>query len=177
MQHNLHNGPIFGISHWSHQCRSRSLPIDDHPPADTFKQLRGWVTIEQSLILLLDLVSWMHDPVCDFAVIRQKQEPLRLTVESTDWNHSLVDRDEVHDRVPSAFIRCRGDVSRGLIEQNVAQAGTGNQLPIDLDLLPAGIHLRSELRNDLTVNPNAARNDQIFRFPARGDTARRQDPL
>jgi hypothetical protein len=71
VDHDPDNRAVVSDSNWLDDLRSRLLAIDHDPPPQTFQ--RGWwrMTVKECLVFLVDLVSRMHNPVCNLAVIRQ----------------------------------------------------------------------------------------------------------
>jgi hypothetical protein len=177
MNDDLYDRSVFGVSHRPNHRRCCALTVDHYATPDPVQHLRRRVSVEQGFVLLLDFEPRMHDTVGNLPVIRQQQQPLGLTIEPTDGNHSLVDRYKIHHRVPPALVGRCGDVAARLVQQYVSEARTRDQFAVDLDLLALSINLCSKLRDNLAINADPARNNHLFGFSSRRYSAGRKDSL
>lgn len=166
VDHDPNNGAIFGVADWSDHFRQRPLAIDHNATPEAIENFRRWVTIQECFVLLVDSVARMHNAIGDFTIVRQQQEPLGLPVESSDRYDALIDRYEIHDGVSAAFVGGGRDVAARLVEQNVSTADGRDQLPVDLNLLRAGIDLAAQFGDDLTIDSDASIKDQFLGAPS-----------
>lgn len=169
------DGTVLGVAHRPDDRWSRPLPIDVDALAELLEHRCRRVSVEQRLVLLLDLEARMHDAVRDLAIVRQQQQPLGLAVEPANWDDALVDWHEIHDGVASALVVGRRDVSARFVEQDVAAARVRDEHPVDLDLLPFGVDLSAERGDNDSIDPDTPLGDHLLGLAAGRDAARRED--
>lgn len=157
---------VLGVADRPDHLRRRALAVDRDAAPEPIEHLRRRIAVQQSFVLLVDPIAWVHDAVRHLAIVRQQQETLGLPVEPANRHDAFIDRHEIHDRVAAALVGCRGDIATGLVEEDVAPPDVRDQLAIDLDLLGGGIDLAAKLSDDLTVNTHAAADDQLLGAPA-----------
>lgn len=78
------------------------------------------MAIDERFVFLLQLIARMGNAEGDVAIIGEQKQPGRLPVKSSDRNDPLADVDQVHHRPPATFVARRSDVTRWLVQQNVA---------------------------------------------------------
>jgi hypothetical protein len=166
VQDNPHNRALFDVANRANDARFCSLTVDRDAASDALQRVCWWVPIQQNLILLVDLEARVHDAVRHLTVVSQQQQPLRLAVEPPNGYDTLIDRDEVHHRVAPAFIGHRRDVAARLVQHNVAQARSRDELSVHLDLLSFGVDLGAELRDDLPIDTHPSLNDHLLGTPS-----------
>ena len=85
-------------------------------------------------------------------------------------------RQQFGDERPSFRIGNTREITLRLVEQNVnfvARFELGiDELAVYFDVIAFGICLRAKLFNDFSINSHTARNNQLFRVPARGNACR-----
>jgi hypothetical protein len=64
---------VLGVLDRTHHRRFRALPIDDDPPAKSLESCRWRKSVEQCLVLLVDLEARVHDAVRDFAIVGEQE--------------------------------------------------------------------------------------------------------
>lgn len=106
----------------------------------------------QDVVLLVEFVAGMHDPIGDIAVVGEKEEPLGVAVESPDRVNPLRNLDDVHHGAAVSLVLRRGDVAARFVEDEVARSLRAQQLAVDADLGANRIGLRAELGDDRPVD-------------------------
>src|SRR5699024_2360667 len=77
--HSKH-GPIRLIAYGVNLGLAAHVAIDRAASGTPVAVWAGWMAIQEHLVLLLELIARMHDPVRECAVVRHQQEPGRWTV-------------------------------------------------------------------------------------------------
>src|SRR5262249_17080084 len=127
-------------------------------------------TADLDAIDFFDFIARMHELLRELAVVREKQQPRRVEVESAYWKEMALCPEALEPTAqvrPALRIAQRRDHPRRLVQQHVAQRRARDQLTVDFDLVLRGVGLRTELRDDGAVDGYASLRDPFFRFTAR----------
>jgi hypothetical protein len=113
------------------------------------------------------------------AVVGEEEEAFAGVVEAADGIDALGERAEkLHDGGAALGIRDGGYVAFGFVEHEVEEAlGRLDGFAIDADGVSIGIGLGAEFGDDLAVEGDAARGDDLFGFAAGGDAGGGEDFL
>lgn len=152
-----------------------ALIRDDPTPfhLDTIAQLLHLAIVRtlvrDNVIFLCQPVPWVHDPVCDFAIIGKQQETLRFAVQSTNGIDAFLDVDEIHDGPALLLVVDGCDETAGLIEDDEARLLPPDDLAINANLVPGRMNACSELGDRHAIDLDAAILDQVLGGPARSN--------
>ncbi len=113
----------------------------------------------------------------DVAIISEQQQSRGLPVKSPNRNDPLRDIYQVHNGSPATLIARGGDVSRWLVQQNIASLLRSYRFTIHCDPLALGIDLRPQFPDDMAVDRDSPGKDHFLRLPAGCHTMRGQDSL
>jgi hypothetical protein len=99
----------------------------------------------------------------ELAIVGEEEDAFRVEVEPADRldRHGHV-REVVHHRQATAIVGDGGDAGLRFVEEDVELVVRDDGLAIDLDLVPFGIDLRAEHADDLAVDADTARGDELF---------------
>ncbi len=120
MDHNPEHSPSLLIAEWADLLGNHPLTFNRHTASQFFQYSRWRMAVDQRFVFLLQFIARMGDTKGDIAIIGEQQQPGGLAVKPSDGNHSLPDVDQIHHRSPTTFITRCGDVTRRLVQQNVA---------------------------------------------------------
>lgn len=134
--------------------------VDEHAVANPLQSSGRGAIARQDMVFLGQPVARMHDAVGDFTVVGQKEEALRVSVESSDRVDTLAAGDEVHHRPPTAFVVGGRDVPGRFVEEHVAEGLRTQQLAVEPKLGGSRIDLRPKRRHDLSVDHNPTGDDE-----------------
>jgi hypothetical protein len=129
------------------------------------------------VILLVELIPRVHDPVGDVAVVGEEEETFGVAVEPTHRVDPFPDLDDVHHRPAVAFVFRSRDIAARFVEDQIARPLCPEQLPIDLDLGASWIGFGAELGHHLPVDGHPSGRDESLRRPSRSDAARGENTL
>jgi hypothetical protein len=177
VDHHFQDEPFRRLAKDAKLFRNDAVPIDDYPVAHPLQHALGRPCQRQDVVLLVEFVARMHDPVGDVAVVGQQEEPLGVAIETTHWVDPFRDLHDVHDGAPVAFVLRRRDKAARFVEDEIARSLRTKQLPVDPDLGANGVGFRTQLGHDLAVDAHPTRGDQRLCGSPRGDAAGGQDPL
>ena len=92
------------------------------------------------------------------AVIGEQQQAFAGVVEASDGIHADANAmQQIHDRGPALGIADRGDVSLGLVHQQVnVVLGAVQQLAVDANVVNVDVGLGAEFGDDLSVDRDQA---------------------
>jgi hypothetical protein len=174
---NAHDRAIFDIADRPDDLGPSQLAVDGDPAAEALQHRSRRMSVQQRLILLVNAIAWMHDPVREFAVVGQQKQPLCLTVEPPNRHDALVGWHQIHDRPAPALVVHRGDVAARLVEDDIAASRVRDQHPIHFDLLALRVDLGAKFGDDMAVDSYPTREDHLLRLAPRCHPARGQHTL
>src|SRR5438105_1553211 len=124
----------------------------------------GWLpqAIQRYLIFLVDLVTWLGKSLCEFAIVRQKQQTFSLRVETTDveeagkfwWK-------QIEDCIACVRIFPGRNESGGFVQHDGKSGSGTNKFAADFDVVVRG-WLCAEVCADLAVDGDATLRDQLI---------------
>jgi hypothetical protein len=114
----------------------------------------------------------LHQEIGEFAVVGEQEQPFAGVVEAT---HGIDARahpvEQIHDRRPMFGIVKGGDVSLGLVHQQINMAlGALEEFAVDADVIHCRISLASQFRDDQAVYGHKSARDDLLCFAARGNS-------
>lgn len=171
MDHDTNDGAIFSVANRAHFRRERTLAVDCDAATKAFQRGWRWMSVQQRFVFLVQLVARVHHAIGDLAIVRQQQKSLGVAIQPTNRQDTALHADEVHHRIAPTFVGCCRDVALRLVQQQIAATRIGDELPVNLNLLPLTIDLRSQLSDDLTIDANSPFGDEFLGSTARCDTA------
>lgn len=102
--------------------RNHTVAIDHDPGADPLQDRIGRTRQGQDVVLLVEFISGMHDPVRDVAVVGQQQETLGVTVQPPHRVNPLPDLDDVHYRPAVSLVLRRRDIAARFVEDQIPRS-------------------------------------------------------
>jgi len=162
MEHDLDDDALAGFAHQARFVRDHLAILDQHPIVKAGKLEIGRPTVGDDVVLLGQVISWMHDPVGDISVVGQQQQTLRLTVKTADRVDSLRHIDQVHDGPALPLVLHRRDEPARLVEHDESWALLAEHLAIDPDLILRGIDLGSHLGHGAAIDRHPPGPDHRF---------------
>jgi hypothetical protein len=162
VDHHPHQRAVVHIADWTHDSWNGAFAINDDSTSHPF-QHRGWrMTVQEHLVLFVDFEPWVCYTIGDVAIIREQQEPLSRAVQPANWDDRLGHLHQVHDGAAVSFVRRRGDVPGGLVQQYVAMSIDWEELAVDFDLLSFWIDLDPLFPDYNPVDAYASLSNQLF---------------
>jgi hypothetical protein len=177
VDHQLEDETVGRLPQDPELLRHGAVPRDDDAVAHPLQHGLGRTRERQDVVLLVEFVAGVHDPIGDVAVVGEEEEPFGVAIESTDRIDPFRNLNDVHDGAPVSFVFRRRDVAPRLVQNQVARALRAQQFAIDPDLGVHGVDFRAQRGHDLAVDAHPTGSDQRFRGASRGDAARGEDPL
>ena len=154
-----------------------AAPLDHDSVADPLELRGARPGFGQDVILLGQPVAGVHDPVGHIAVVGEEQQAFGIAVEPSNRVNAFGDVDQVHHGPPPALVADSRDVTRRLVQDQVAKRLRPQDLVVDANLIPACVGPGAEFGNDLAVDADATFSNQILRRATRGDSPRGEDAL
>ncbi len=108
----------------------------------------------------------MGDSKEEFAVVRQQQEPGGLAIEPADRDHALRHVDQIEHRSAPALVGGGRNITRRLVQHEIAPALPLDELPVDPDLLSRRVNSNPQLAHDRPVDTHAPFNNHLLCAPA-----------
>jgi len=167
MDHDPNPDPLPGLAEQPDLVGHDVARVDSNAVAQVLERPVRWPGVGQDVVLLGQFVARVHDPVGEFAVVGQQQQPLGVPVEPANWEQALPGLNQVHDRPTLALVLHRRDVAAGLVEQDGAQALWAEDPAIDLDLIGRGVDPGAKLGDRRAIDEHPPAGDQFFGRPAR----------
>lgn len=116
-----------------------------HPPSHGGQDVLTDLTANENMVDLGDMGRWMGEPVGEFPVIGEKQEPLGIVIQASDREQALAGdtwRQEIEDRGPSLGVGGRGHGLHRLVEKEIDVLflrGKSHFLAVYDDIVPIGV--------------------------------------
>ena len=177
MHHDFQDQSLARLALDTDLFRHDPLALDDDSVAEALEGLLGGTGEGEDVVLLVEAVTRVHDPVGDVAVVGEQEQPFGVAVEPADRVHPLRHLDKIHHGAAVTFVFCRRDVAAGFVEEEVARPLRLEQLAVDADGGADRVGLRTELRDHLAVDADASGGDQLLRGTARGNAAGGENAL
>jgi hypothetical protein len=118
------------------------------------------------------------DPVGEFAIIGEEQQPFAFLVQTTHWgNASGSAGHQIDGSDASCRIRVSTDHTFGFVQSVVHQPADLGPGTIDGDHLLIAVHFGAKLRDHLTVDLDVAGANQFLAGSPRSQAAARQELL
>jgi hypothetical protein len=86
------------------------MPLDHDPGSHPLQDVIGRAGKGQDVILLLQLVPRVHNPVGNIAVVGKEQQPFGVPIESANGIDPFRDVNQIHHRPPIALVFGGSDV-------------------------------------------------------------------
>ena len=120
-----------------------------------------------------------HQKIGEFAVVGQQQQAFAGVIQATDGVDAGPDPvQQVHHRGAMFGIFQRGDVSLGLVHQQVDMPLRAvQQLSVDANVVVLGVGLAAQFRDHLPVDRHQSAGDQLLCLAAGGDAGGGDDFL
>jgi len=170
------NLPIYSLVQHNAQTRGRngvkprdfcSVAVEKNSAQQFWRE--GWLpqAIQRYLIFLVDLVTWLGKSLCEFAIVRQKQQTFSLRVETTDveeagkfwWK-------QIEDCIACVRIFPGRNESGGFVQHDGKSGSGTNKFAADFDVVVRG-WLCAEVCADLAVDGDATLRDQLITMSPR----------
>jgi hypothetical protein len=163
-----------------HRVESRnfgSLTVQDNS-AQQFRREHGipW-PIQGHFVFLVDFVTRMRQPLCEIAIVCEKQQTFGLSVETPDVEQPReFSRQQIKDSVAHVRISPSRNESGGLVQHDGERRGNMNKFAIHLDVV-ARARLSTEIGADLAVDGDTTRRNQLIAVPTRSDTGSGEEAI
>ena len=147
---------------------SRPAVRKEDPTTQLHQSLRSDFANDLRMIDLRDLIARMKQPLCQRAIIRDEEQPLRIGIEPT---HGIEPRREIgqeieHGLAPPIIPR-RREIATRLVEENIKSLFLWlNAVAIDGNDMMCRIIFRAELRHDSTIHTDPPRTNHLLRCTA-----------
>jgi len=114
----------------------------------------------------------LHQEIGEFSVVGEQEQPFAGVVEAA---HGIDARahpvEQIHDRRTVFGIVERGDVSLGLVHQQINMAlGALEEFAVDADVIHCRIRFASQFGDDQPVYGHESARDDLLCFAARGNS-------
>ncbi len=130
------------------------------------------------LIDSIDLMTGMHQPRGQLAVVGEQQEPFRVVVESSDRIDVLArTRNQIEDGRAALRIEAGRDKAPRLVQQQIDAARRTDSAAIHANVVGFRVGPAAQLPNDRPVDRHAPIHDQSLGRPTRRDTRGGEDFL
>lgn len=169
--------PLAGFPQDAELVRDNPPTVDHHAIAHAPGGAFAGTSQGDDVVFLGEFVSGVHHPMGHVAVVRQQQEPFGVSIETADRIEPLSGGDEVHHGAATSLVLGGGDVSRGFVEQNVAECLPSEGFAVDGNDAGGGVDFGAEFGHDTTVDRHATGPDHRLRPAAGGDAPGGEDPL
>jgi len=146
----------------AHARRRRPAAVDDHAALQPGDDPGIRHAAHHGVIRLLHAVARVREPGGQVAVVGDDEQAFRVVIEAPDGVDVVADSGEqIEDRRAALRVRPCRDVSRRLVQQDVARPPGGADAPaVHADVVAGRIGLRAELAHDDAVDRDAPLHDQ-----------------
>ena len=131
-------------------------------PADFVEQFLRWDARHLDQIFLLHAIARVGEQVREAAVVGDEDQPFAHAIEPADGKQPLFTGHEIDHAGPARGVEVGGHHADRLVEHVDDPLRVGQSLAVDPHLRFEWIDLRPQLRDDLPVDLNAARSDQLL---------------
>jgi len=120
------------------------------------------------LVHLLHAEARVGEAEGQLAVVGDDEQALGISVEAAGGiEASILLPEQVEHGLPAALVASRGDRTPRLVQEHVDPGLDHEGTAVELNAVGALIHGRARAGDDLAVNPDSARSDQLCCFAAR----------
>jgi hypothetical protein len=139
--------------------------------AHQFRRERGIPRpIQCYLVFLLDFVTRMRKPLCEIAVVCEKQQTFGLCIQTPDVEQGReFSRQQIKDGVAYVGISPGRNESGGFVQHDGERRRDVNKFAIHLHVV-ARVGLHAEVNTGFTVDSDPPGRDQFIAVPTRSDT-------
>ena len=174
VEHHLEHGALAPLAPHVDPLRVH-LPLGKpHALPQLFQQLFVRHARDLHQVFFLDAIPRVGEQIGELAIVREQDEALARAVEPPDGEEPLLSGHEIDDPRPPRGIVVGRDHPHRLVEHVDEAADPREPLPVDADLLGAGIDTGAERRDHLAVDLDTARRNELLAGPAAAETGRRE---
>ncbi|MEA2528290.1 MAG: hypothetical protein QOF73_5517 [Thermomicrobiales bacterium] len=177
VDHHLQDEPFGRLSQDAKFVRNYAVTVDHHTVAHPLQHRFGRTRQRQDVILLVEFIARMHDPIGHIAVIRQEEQSFGVAVKASDRIDPFRHLDEVHHGPSVPLVLRRRDIATWLVQDQVSGTLGTENFAVDTDLCRGGIDFRAKLGHDLTIDTHPTFGDHGFRAAPRCDASGRKNAL
>jgi len=143
-----------------------------------FRQLRlVRLSSHTDQVGLLHAISRMGQPIGEFTVVRDDDEPFAIAIQSPNGKHPLLGRHEVNDAHSTARIEVRRNNTHRLVDDEVHPLWLADRHAVDADLVLQRVDLGAKFRHHLTVDFHASFLNEFLAITPAADSGCRKDFL
>lgn len=148
--------------------RSRRSIIEQDALLQSIESVLCRPPFDLGLVYLLHTEARVGEAESQFTVVGDDEQALGVSVEAAGGiETSILHPEQVEHGLPAALVASRRDRTPRLVEQHVHPGLDHEGAAVELHAVGALIHRRARAGDDLAVNPDSARSDQLCRFAAR----------
>jgi hypothetical protein len=177
MDDDLDHQTFGGLADDPDLLRHDPLAFDRDAVAQALDRGIRWSGEGEDVILLVEPVARMHDPIRHVPVVGQEQQTLGVAIEPPDRVDALRHRDQIHHGPAVAFVFGGRDIAARLVEQDVPRPLCLQDLAVDTDLRADRIRFRAELGDGHAIDADPACGNHLLSGAARADASRGEDAL
>jgi hypothetical protein len=145
-----------------HANGARDSLFEWYPTLQARKGLIGEVALDPDVVLALVAVARMQHALGPGAIVREKQQPLRVRVEPAHRIEALTSTDVVYDGPSTVLVLGgRNDPDRFVHQHIAVRRRRGNESTIDLDVRIFE-DARAERGDQVAVHPDPTLGDHLF---------------
>lgn len=106
-----------------HRSGAGVATVDRHAaPPEGVERALGWPSLDQRVVFLVDPVAGVRDPIGQFAIVGQEEQPLAIHVEPSNGEDPLVEIEEIEDGASALGIARGRQIATRLVQQQVGGA-------------------------------------------------------
>ncbi len=162
VDHDAKNEPFPRLPQDTELLRHNPAPVDGDAFSHTCKRAVVGPGERKDVVLLVQTVARVHDPVGNIPVVREEQKPLSVPIQSPHRIDPLRHVNQVHDGPPAALVTGGGDVAGRFVEDDRAWTLSAEEAPIDANLGVDRVHFGSQLGNGLAVHGDPPSADHLL---------------
>jgi hypothetical protein len=149
-------------------CHARHTFGQVHPFPQLLERLGGGKTQYLSAIRFGDAVPRMRQLIGQLTVVRNKNQPFAVPIESPHREHPSLFRHQVDHAHAAGRISIGRNDSHRFMDQEIHMLRSRQHLPVHANLLRLGIDLQSQLGDDLPINFHPPLQDPLLAFATTG---------
>jgi hypothetical protein len=142
----------------AHLRRSRTAALDGNAGTENIELAFGGLSGHFHQVGLFHAGCGAREPIGEFAVVGHQQQAFAHVVKAAYGVKALLELvKKLHDGGAAFRVLDCGHEALGFVQDEITEAlGAMQQLPVDADVVAAGVGLRSQLRHSLAIHLNAA---------------------
>lgn len=151
------------MSHHTNALEAEKAFGKIHPVAQLIQCLRGWPPRHMTTIASHNFEARVRQSLCQVAVVGQQQQALRVFVQPSDGEESLIgNRDHVHSTRTPFRVPVGAEHTFGFVQQEVTESGKAQPFGIESDIVSFRRYGASRVVDDDSVHRDAAIPNVLF---------------